>query len=91
MAETRACDAVATGHDLDETFVSSRGLPLTLRWVYVMPIQEYARHNGHADFLRERTDGATGDRVRGPDRAVPAAPAVPAVPSSRRPGPLAPP
>jgi hypothetical protein len=24
-------------------------------------IEEYARHNGHADFLRERIDGATGD------------------------------
>jgi hypothetical protein len=24
-------------------------------------VREYARHNGHADFLRERTDGATGD------------------------------
>ncbi|WP_083792954.1 DUF664 domain-containing protein [Kribbella flavida] len=25
-----------------------------------MPV-EYARHNGHADFLRERIDGATGE------------------------------
>jgi hypothetical protein len=24
-------------------------------------IEEYARHNGHADLLRERIDGATGD------------------------------
>jgi len=24
-------------------------------------IEEYARHAGHADFLRERIDGATGD------------------------------
>jgi hypothetical protein len=24
-------------------------------------IEEYARHNGHADFLREQLDGATGD------------------------------
>jgi len=24
-------------------------------------IEEYARHNGHADFLRERIDGVTGD------------------------------
>ncbi|KIF75030.1 Mini-circle protein [Streptomyces sp. 150FB] len=61
VAETSACDAVAAGHGLDETFVSSRGVTLGLRWVYTVLIQEYARHNGHADLLRERTDGATGD------------------------------
>jgi uncharacterized damage-inducible protein DinB len=60
-AETEACDAVAADRDLDETFTSSRGVTLSLRWAYLMMIQEYARHNGHADFLRERTDGATGD------------------------------
>ncbi|MEE1740315.1 DinB family protein [Streptomyces sp. BE147] len=59
--EIEACDAAAAGHGLDETFLSSGGRPLSLRWVYVLLIQEYARHNGHADFLRERTDGATGD------------------------------
>ncbi|MDK0523840.1 DinB family protein [Streptomyces sp. ML-6] len=59
--EVRACDAAAAGHDLDETFMSSRGVALSLRWVYLLMIQEYARHNGHADLLRERTDGATGD------------------------------
>ena len=32
-----------------------------LRWIYVHMIEEYARHNGHADLLRERIDGATGD------------------------------
>ena len=30
------------------------------RWVYVHMIEEYARHNGHADLLRERIDGVTG-------------------------------
>ncbi|QES17859.1 hypothetical protein DEJ46_01060 [Streptomyces venezuelae] len=54
--EVEACDAAAAGHDLDETFSSSRGVPLSLRWVYVSMIQEYARHNGHADFLRSRVD-----------------------------------
>jgi hypothetical protein len=29
--------------------------------VYTHMIEEYARHNGHADFLRERIDGATGE------------------------------
>ena len=31
-----------------------------LRWIYVHMIEEYARHNGHADLLRERIDGTAG-------------------------------
>jgi Protein of unknown function (DUF664) len=31
-----------------------------LRWIYVHLIEEYARHNGHADLIRERIDGTTG-------------------------------
>jgi uncharacterized damage-inducible protein DinB len=37
-----------------------QGQPVSLRWIYVHLIEEYARHNGHADLLRERIDGATG-------------------------------
>jgi uncharacterized damage-inducible protein DinB len=33
----------------------------SLRWIMTHMIEEYARHNGHADFLRERIDGAVGD------------------------------
>ena len=33
---------------------------VNLRWIYVHMIEEYARHNGHADLLRERIDGTTG-------------------------------
>jgi uncharacterized damage-inducible protein DinB len=33
---------------------------LSLRWVLVHMIEEYARHNGHADLLRERIDGRLG-------------------------------
>jgi hypothetical protein len=33
---------------------------MSVRWVYLHMIEEYARHNGHADLLRERIDGATG-------------------------------
>jgi hypothetical protein len=33
----------------------------SLRWVLTHMIEEYARHNGHADLLRERIDGATGE------------------------------
>ncbi|MGW0767456.1 DinB family protein [Streptomyces sp. NPDC002676] len=35
--------------------------PFNLRWIYTHMIEEYARHNGHADLIRERIDGATGD------------------------------
>jgi uncharacterized damage-inducible protein DinB len=34
---------------------------VSLRWVLVHMIEEYARHNGHADLLREAIDGATGE------------------------------
>lgn len=33
---------------------------VSARWALVHLIEEYARHNGHADLLRERVDGATG-------------------------------
>jgi len=35
--------------------------PTSLRWVYQHMIEEYARHNGHADLIRERIDGTVGD------------------------------
>ena len=38
-----------------------RGREVSLRWILVHLVQEYARHNGHADLLRERIDGATGE------------------------------
>jgi hypothetical protein len=31
---------------------------VSLRWVLINMIEEYARHNGHVDLLRERIDGA---------------------------------
>jgi hypothetical protein len=33
----------------------------SLRWVLVYVLREYARHNGHADLLREAVDGVTGE------------------------------
>ena len=33
----------------------------SLRWILVHLIEEYARHNGHADLIRESVDGATGE------------------------------
>ena len=46
---------------LDDTFSDERGRTFSLRWVYLHMIEEYARHNGHADLLREHIDGATGE------------------------------
>ena len=34
---------------------------VSLRWVLVHMVEEYSRHNGHADLLRESIDGATGE------------------------------
>lgn len=59
VTETRAADAAVSEHDLDEVFDDGRG-PYSLRYVYLHLIGEYARHNGHADLLRERIDGTAG-------------------------------
>jgi hypothetical protein len=54
-------DIVARTPSLDQTgIMKSNGRPVALRRVMVNMIAEYARHNGHADLLRERIDGATG-------------------------------
>jgi uncharacterized damage-inducible protein DinB len=37
------------------------GTSPSLRWIVVHMIEEYARHNGHADLLRESVDGLTGE------------------------------
>ncbi|MEY2435094.1 MAG: hypothetical protein QOC92_4819 [Acidimicrobiaceae bacterium] len=56
----RSREIEETAASLDETGLR-RGEPCSLRWIMVHMIEEYARHNGHADFLRERLDGTTGD------------------------------
>ena len=38
-----------------------KGTPFTLRWILLHMIEEYARHNGHADLLREAVDGQVGE------------------------------
>ncbi|MEV6752542.1 DinB family protein [Streptomyces sp. NPDC051214] len=51
---------VAEAPDLDiEGDDGWRGT-VSLRWVLLHMVEEYARHNGHADLLRERIDGAIG-------------------------------
>jgi len=62
LREIELARHAAAGHGLDETFYHShRAVEMSVRWVYVHMIEEYARHNGHADLLRERIDGATGE------------------------------
>jgi hypothetical protein len=46
--------------DLDIVGDHSRFGTVSLRWVLIHMVEEYARHNGHADLLRERIDGAIG-------------------------------
>ena len=54
----RARDNCAA-RDLDDT-APFMGAEVSLRWIYTHMIGEYARHNGHADLIRERIDGSTG-------------------------------
>jgi len=63
-AEVERCRALAAGVSLDTVVPNTRNDgrgDFSVRWIYVHMIEEYARHNGHADLLRERIDGAIGD------------------------------
>jgi uncharacterized damage-inducible protein DinB len=61
-AEVATCREVAARFGLDDTgAVQRRGQDVSCRWIYVHMIEEYARHNGHADLLREGIDGEIGD------------------------------
>jgi len=46
--------------DLDFVGRAGDGTPISLRELLVHMVEEYARHNGHADLLRERIDGRLG-------------------------------
>jgi uncharacterized damage-inducible protein DinB len=59
QAECERSRAAADGKDLAYEG-SRRGEQVSLRWIYVHMIEEYARHNGHADLIRELVDGAVG-------------------------------
>jgi hypothetical protein len=64
VEECRLSRGATANLSLDEV-VPSRGdhpeRTRNVRWIYLHMIEEYARHNGHADLIRERIDGATGD------------------------------
>ncbi|HWE57294.1 MAG TPA: DinB family protein [Acidimicrobiales bacterium] len=62
--ECEAARTAVAGRSLDDVFPSRGDHPerrRDLRWIYVHMIEEYARHNGHADLIREAIDGVTGD------------------------------
>ncbi|MFD3543548.1 DUF664 domain-containing protein, partial [Streptomyces sp. NPDC058662] len=52
-AAAPAADPGTRGRDGDQEY--------SLRYILTHMIEEYARHNGHADLLREAIDGATGE------------------------------
>jgi len=64
-AEVEAARAVLAARDYDDTFAArhSDGSEETIdiRTLVLHMIEEYARHNGHADLLREAIDGTTGE------------------------------
>jgi uncharacterized damage-inducible protein DinB len=64
-AEVEAARAVLAAHGYDDTFVAGHSdgseETIDIRTLVLHMIEEYARHNGHADLLREAIDGATGE------------------------------
>ncbi|HEY3087712.1 MAG TPA: DinB family protein [Jatrophihabitantaceae bacterium] len=61
-AEAEHSREVARRTPLEATFAHPRvAEPISLRWLLLHMIEEYARHNGHADLLREGIDGTTGE------------------------------
>jgi uncharacterized damage-inducible protein DinB len=57
----RAREIVASLPSPDTLFTHRSGSQMSARWVLIHMVEEYARHNGHADLLRERIDGVTGE------------------------------
>ena len=61
----RSRTIIGSEPDLDAVTVRpSRSGPdrtFSLRWIVVHMVEEYARHNGHADLIRESVDGQVGD------------------------------
>jgi hypothetical protein len=60
VSEWTAVRQALAGASLDATILSERWGPMSLRWIYLHMIREYALHNGHADLLRECIDGVVG-------------------------------
>jgi uncharacterized damage-inducible protein DinB len=60
QAQCEESRKAAASRNLDDTGTTRSGEACSLRWIYVHMIEEYARHNGHADLIRELVDGAVG-------------------------------
>ena len=60
-AEIANTDSVVAAHSLDDTATHKRMGEISLRWILLHLLEEYARHNGHADIIREAIDGAVGE------------------------------
>ncbi len=62
-AVARSRDAVAADPRPEREAARPRrsGAPITLRWILTHMVEEYARHNGHADLIRQSIDGQVGD------------------------------
>ena len=60
LAQWQSSRVAVAGAQLDDAFDDPQRGPMSLRAVYLHLIQEYARHNGHADLLRQAIDGQTG-------------------------------
>jgi uncharacterized damage-inducible protein DinB len=62
QSRSRVAEALAdAGLDQRAKRIWPDGSAPSLRWIVVHMIEEYARHNGHADLIRESVDGATGE------------------------------
>ena len=61
-----AADAVLDALTLDAVATAWFGREVSLRWVLLHVIEEYARHAGHADIVRELLDGAVGEHPEAP-------------------------
>jgi hypothetical protein len=56
----RVSDEIIATHSFEEPAAHSAETPRSLRWIVWHLVEEYARHNGHADIIRELVDGSTG-------------------------------
>lgn len=60
-AQIADTNAIVGAHQLDSRVEHERMGEISLRWILLHVLEEYARHNGHADILREAIDGAVGE------------------------------
>jgi hypothetical protein len=61
VSRAREIAVMATDLDAIASYTSGSRGEISMRWILIHMIEEYARHCGHADFLRQAIDGVTGD------------------------------